>query len=117
VAPILDRRIFNGRRHRTDSRFRTQVLTTGVTPSIHVEYKHSRIKQYHKERVALRTETAINDTRDFGVGRRLHNLPELRQIGICANRRLLDVQRISHDPVRSRCRGPSPRGGPSPAQR
>jgi hypothetical protein len=99
VSLIFDRRIFNGRRHRTHSRFRTRVLTTGVTPSIHVEYKHSKIKQYHKEGVALRTETTINDTRDFGVGRRLHNLPELRQIGFTANRRLLDVQRISHDPI------------------
>jgi hypothetical protein len=99
VSLIFDRRIFNGRRHRTDSRFRTRVLTSGVTPSLHVEYKHSKIKQYHKEGVALRTETTINNTRDFWIGRRLHNLPELRQIGFSANRRLLDVQRISHDPI------------------
>jgi hypothetical protein len=99
VSLIFDRRIFNGRRHRTDSRFRTRVLTNGVTPSLHVDYKHSKIKQYHKEGIALRTETTINDTRDFRVGRRLHNLPELRQIGFGANRRLLDVQRISHDPI------------------
>jgi hypothetical protein len=99
VSLIFDRRIVNGRRRHTDSRFRTRVLTTGVTPSVHVDYKHSKIKQYHKEGVALRTETTINDTRDFRVGRRLHNLPELRQIGFTANRRLLDVQRISHDPI------------------
>ncbi|PVZ07848.1 hypothetical protein, partial [Actinomycetospora cinnamomea] len=30
----------------------------------------------------------------------LLNLPALRQIGFPANRRLLDVQRISHDPIR-----------------
>jgi len=36
-----------------------------------VDYKRSRIKQDHKEGQALRTETAINDTRDFGVGRPL----------------------------------------------
>ena len=34
----------------------------GVAPSLHVDYKHSRIKQYHKEGRALRTETTINDT-------------------------------------------------------
>jgi hypothetical protein len=68
-----------------------------VTPSLHVDYKHTRIKQYHKEARALRTETTINDTRDFGIGKRLHNLPELRKVGFQANRRLLDVQRISHD--------------------
>ena len=60
-------------------------------------YKHTRIKQYHKEGRALRTETTINDTRDFAIGKRLKNLSALRQVGFDANRRLLDVQRISHD--------------------
>src|SRR5437763_1249170 len=45
-------------------------------------------------------ETTINDTRDFGMSKRLTNLPALRQIGFSANRRLLSVQRISHDPIR-----------------
>ena len=31
----------------------------------------SRIKQYHKEGRALRTETTINNTRDFGIGKRI----------------------------------------------
>ena len=39
----------------------------------------------------------INDTRDFGVGRLLKNLPELRRIGFAANRRLLEIEQISHD--------------------
>jgi hypothetical protein len=92
--------IFNRRvTRRTPSRFRTRVLTAGVTPTLHVDYKRSRIKQYHKEGRALRTETTINDTRDFGIGRRLKNLPQLRAVGFQANRRLLDVQRISHDPA------------------
>lgn len=99
VSLIFDRRLFNGRKRRTDTRFRTRILTAGVTPSLHVEYKRSTIKQYHKEGVALRTETTINNTRDFDIGRRLHNLPALRQIGFSANRRLLDVQRLSHDPI------------------
>ena len=29
---------------RTPSRFRTRVLTAGVEPSLHFDYKHSRIK-------------------------------------------------------------------------
>ena len=62
-----------------------------------MDYKHSRIKQYHKEGRALRTETVINDTYDFDVGRRLKNLDDLKQIGFAANRRLLGVQRLSHD--------------------
>jgi hypothetical protein len=82
---------------RTPGRFRTRVITEGVAPSIHVDYKRTRIKQYFKQGRALRTETTINDTRDFGVGRRLHNLPALREIGFNANRRLLDVQRTSAD--------------------
>src|SRR5512135_2322642 len=76
---------------------RTRVLTEGVTPSLHIDYKHSRIKQFHKEGRALRTETTINDARDFGIGKRLSNLPALRRIGFQANRRLLDVQRVSQD--------------------
>ena len=71
-----------------------------MVPSLHVDYKNSKIKQYHKEGRALRTETTINDTRDFGISQRLTNLPALRQIGFPANRRLLDAQRISHDPIR-----------------
>jgi hypothetical protein len=48
---------------------------------------------------ALRTETTINDTADFGVAKGLSHLPELKEIGFTASRRLLDVQRISHDPA------------------
>ena len=77
------------------------VITEGVTPSLHIDYKHSTIKQYHKEGRALRTETTINDTRDFGIGKRLTNLPALREIGFSANRRLLGVQRLSHNPIRA----------------
>jgi hypothetical protein len=82
---------------RTPGRFRTRVLTDRVTPSLHLDYKHCRIKQYHKEGRALRTETTINDARDFALGKRLPNLAALRQVGFQANRRLLDVQRLSHD--------------------
>jgi hypothetical protein len=66
-------------------------------PSLHVNYKHSRIKQYHKEGRALRTETMINDARDFDIRKGLSHLSALRKVGFQANRRLLDVQRISHD--------------------
>jgi hypothetical protein len=64
---IFDRRV----RKQTPGRFRTRVITEGVTPSLYVEYKHTRIKQYHKEGRALRTETTINDAHDFELGRRL----------------------------------------------
>jgi len=99
VGLIFDRRIVRRGIHATPGRFRTRVLTEGVTPSLHVDYKHSKIKQYHKEGRALRTETTINDTGDFGIGRRVCNLPALRQVGNTANRRLLDVERLPSDPT------------------
>jgi hypothetical protein len=62
-----------------------------------VSYKRSKIKQYFKEGRALRTETTINNTHDFGVGRSLTNLSALRAIGFNANRRLLEVETLSQD--------------------
>ena len=93
VALIFERRVSR----RTPGRFRTRVLTEGVVPSLHVDYKSTKIKQYHKLGQALRTETTINDAHDFAVGKRLENLAALREIGFSANRRLLEVQRTSCD--------------------
>lgn len=93
VQLIFGRRVTR----RTPGTFRTRVLTEGVVPSLYAQYKHTKIKQYHKEGRALRTETTINDTYDFAIGRKLCNLPALREIGFAANRRLLDVQILSHD--------------------
>src|SRR5579872_66504 len=78
-------------------RFRTRVITEGVTPSLYVDYKSSRIKQYHKEGRALRTETTINNASDFRIGKRLGNLPALRKVGFAANRRLLQVQTLTQN--------------------
>jgi hypothetical protein len=96
VSLIFNRQV----RRNTPGQFRTRVITAGVVPSLHLDYKNTKIKQYHKEGRALRTETTINDTRDFGLSKRLTNLPALRQLGFTANRRLLGVQTISHDPIR-----------------
>ena len=97
VGLIFGRRIVRAGAHPTPGQFRTRVITAGVIPSLHLDYQHSRIKQYHKEGRALRTGTTINDAGDFKIGKRLHNLAALRQVGFSANRRLLHVQRISHD--------------------
>ena len=99
VGLIFGRRIVRKGPRATPGRFRTRVITEGVTPSLHVDYKNSKIKQYHKLGKAIRTETTINETRDFGIGKRLTNLPALRQIGFTANRRLLGAQTLSHDPI------------------
>jgi hypothetical protein len=93
VQLIFNRKITR----KTPGRFRTRVVTQDVTPSLNVYYKNTRIKQYHKENRALRTETTINNSYDFGVGKRLHNLAKLREIGFAANRRLIEVERLSHD--------------------
>jgi hypothetical protein len=93
VQLIFSRRVTR----RTPGQFRTRVITEGVKPSIHYDYKNCRIKQYFKENRALRTETVINNTYDFGIRKRLHNLSALRQVGFQANRQLLNVQMTSHD--------------------
>jgi hypothetical protein len=99
VGLIFGRRVIKKGPRATPGKFRTRILTEGVIPTLHIDYKHSKIKQYHKEGKALRTETTINDTRDLGIGKRLDNLPALRAAGFAATRRLLDVQKISHDPA------------------
>ena len=83
-----------------DGRCRTRLITEGVIPSLHIYYKSTHSKQYHKaakRRAGLRTETTVNNTYDFGIGRRLCNLPALRQIGFGANRRILEVEKLTHD--------------------
>jgi hypothetical protein len=76
--------------------YRTRVVTAGVTPSLHVEYKHSHVKQYFKEERALRTETTINDPTDFAVRKGLASLDQLRTVGDTINQKLLEVERVSH---------------------
>lgn len=79
--------------------YRTRVLTDGVDPSLHVEYKSSHIKQYFKEQRALRTETTINNPTDFYVAKAVSNLTHLRDLGDQINRKLLAVERVSHQCV------------------
>jgi len=45
----------------------------------------------------LRTELTVNDAGEFGLGRKLENLPALRGLGFQATRRLLDVEKTSQD--------------------
>ncbi len=79
LTQVLDRpvtgRVFFEEVIRENLDFRTRVITDGVGPSLHVDYENTRIKQYHKEGRALRTETTFNNTRDFGIGKLLKNLP------------------------------------------
>lgn len=93
VQLIFGRRVSRN----TPSQFRTQVMQTGVQPTLHVTYKHSGVKQYFKENRALRTETTINNPHDFGVNKGLTNWDYLRQLGAAINRRLLETERVSQD--------------------
>ena len=97
VALIFDRRV----NARTPGTFRTKVITRGVDPQLCCNYKSSRLKQYFKEHRALRTETVIGDTRDFGIGRRVNaeNWHALRAVGEHANQRLCDAQASDAQPA------------------
>src|SRR6202012_508470 len=78
-----------------DGRCRTRVINEGVIPSLHIYYKNTHSKQYHKaakRRAGLRAETTINNAYDFGVGRRRRNLPALRQMGVGYQRPLLGIR-------------------------
>lgn len=78
-----------------DLGYKTRVITYGVAPSLHVEFKHSHVKQYFKEQRALRTETTINDPLDFQRTKGLDTLPHLRTIARQINAKLLDVERVA----------------------
>ncbi len=90
VAVVFGRRVSR----QTPGRFHTKIINRGVEAAIQVHYRASKVKQYFKEGRALRTETTVNDTHDFGIGRRLtpENWDALIRIGHEVNQRLLDHQ-------------------------
>lgn len=95
VQLLFNRRVTKA----TPGSFATRVVCRGVSPSLRIEYKTNHVVQYFKGDPAgsqgLRTETAIREARDFGVGRSLDNLPYLGRIARNLNRRLLEVERVS----------------------
>ena len=97
VSILFDRRVSR----KTPGTFRTRVITEGVDPQLSCTYRSSRLKQYFKEHRALRTETVIGDTRDFGIGRRVRheNWSALRAVGDSANTRLCDAQAADARPA------------------
>ena len=90
VAIVFGRRVTK----QTPGPFQTKVFNTGVEAAIQVHYRASKVKQYFKEGRALRTETTINDTHDFGIKRRVtpENWDALTAIGHQINDRLLQSQ-------------------------
>jgi hypothetical protein len=90
AAVIFGRRVST----RTPGRFHTKIFNRGLEAAIQIHFRASKVKQYFKEGRALRTETTVNDTRDFGIGRLLTNANwnALIDIGHQINQRLLDHQ-------------------------
>jgi hypothetical protein len=93
VQLLFDRKIIKT----TPGTFATRIITDGVLPSLHVQYKRCHVKQYFKEGRALRTETTINDAHDFGLKRGLLHFDALRQLGQRTNTRLLETEQVAHD--------------------
>lgn len=77
--------------------YRTRVITQGVNPSLHVEYKRSHIKQYFKENQALRTETTINAPEDFRINKGIENMEKLKEVGESLNQKLLENERVGQN--------------------
>jgi hypothetical protein len=82
---------------KTPGEFRTRVIQDGVHPSLHIQYKNFDLKQYFKEGRGCRTEGTFRNPKDFEVNKGLVNLPYLAKIGRQINRRLLEVERVSHN--------------------
>jgi hypothetical protein len=82
---------------KTPGEFKTRVIQDGVRPSLHIQYKNFDLKQYFKEGRGCRTEGTFRKAGDFGSNRGLINLPYLQKIGRQINRRLLEVERVSHN--------------------
>jgi hypothetical protein len=93
VQLLFDRKIVKT----TPGTFATRIITNGVMPSLHIQYKRCHVKQYFKEGRALRTETTINDAYDFGLKRGLHHFDALRRLGQRTNTRLLETEQVAHD--------------------
>jgi hypothetical protein len=82
---------------KTPGQFRTRVIQDGVYPSLHISYKNFDLKQYFKEGRGCRTEGTFRNPNDFGINKGLANLPYLQKVGRQINRRLLEVERVSHN--------------------
>jgi hypothetical protein len=93
VQRIFDRVVTK----KTPGQFRTRVIQDGVHPSLHISYKNFDLKQYCKEGRGCRTEGTFRNPHDFGINQGLANLPYLHKIGRQINRRLLEVERVSHN--------------------
>jgi hypothetical protein len=100
IGLVFNRRLMTTGPRPTPGRFRTRVITESLTPSLYIISTTStpRSSNITSKDEHSAHQTTINNTRDFEIGKRLTNLPALRQVGFSANRRLLGVQRLEPQP-------------------
>ena len=72
--------------------FKTKIDRYCDLVTLNVFYKNSWVKQYLKDRVALRIETVVNSPKDLRGNRMLANLPELQGKARAINARLLETE-------------------------
>ena len=93
-APLVFDRVVT---KKTPGQFRTRVIPNGGHPSRHINDKNFDLKQYFKEGRGCRTEGTFRNPKDFGVNKGLSHLPYRQKLGRQINRRLLEVERVSHN--------------------
>jgi hypothetical protein len=98
--------IIFGRRVRCDTpgTFRTAIDRPVIDPDdkgvvVNIFCKHSRVRQYLKQGLAMRIETVINCPRDLACNARLPNLAELQDKARAINRRILEAERAGQATV------------------
>jgi hypothetical protein len=75
----------------------TRVFLAGIGPSLCLHQACRRNQRVVRSCRLNSLWLMINNSYDFGVGRRLHNPPKLREISFAANRRVHEVQTLSGD--------------------
>jgi hypothetical protein len=84
-----------GRRITRQYRGRLQTVIENIhlpNPVIRSHYGNGFIKQYVRDHLLLRTETATNNVNDYGVKKAVENLPELRERLASMNDNYLNIQ-------------------------
>ena len=99
VNLVFGRTINQRGRFRTPGTFRTRVITNGTGPYLYPFHNKTQDGQYLKEGRAPRAQTTLNQPRDLGRGKEPTNPAAMAKAGSAANRRLLDAERLSHDPA------------------
>ena len=66
-------------------------------PVIRSHYGNGFVKQYVRDHLMLRTETASNNVNDYGVNKSVENLLSLRNALLAINDNYLNIQQYSGD--------------------